>query len=131
MKKLAVHLGEGLHAMGAGLDKRQAEQAVESLVAQLASRQRLDLLPEIIKAYEAKAKRARGVETVSVTSAAAPSDRQQEEMEASLRKAAGAEIEIEWKTDPALIGGAVIRHDDALLDTSVRRRLELLKQQLN
>ena len=131
MKKLATRLGESLYDAASGLDKKQAEAAGEQLVSLLRARRQLGLLPEVIRAYEAKAKRERGVETVGITTSVEPSAKYADEVRTALEKAVGGEIEISWKSDPALIGGAVIRHGDSLLDTSVKRKLELLKQRLN
>ena len=130
MKKLATTLGDGLYKLTRGLDPKQAEAAIKRFLGLLASRQRLGLVPDIILAYEAAKKKAEGVETVSVTTASEPTARMMEEMAKALEKTAGAKVEIAWKTDPSLLGGAVIRHRDSLLDASVRHRLEILETHL-
>ncbi len=130
MKRLATTLGKGLYDLTRGLEKSEIETVTRRFVELLASRQRLGLLPDIIRAYETASKKAEGVETIAVTTASEPSPHTAESIVKALEKTAGAAVEIEWKTDPTLIGGAVIRRRDTLLDASVKRRLELLKRHL-
>ena len=130
MKKPAIALGKGLYGLTKGLEGKAAEAVVERFLGLLAARQRLNLVPAIITAYEEAKKKDEGIETVEIVTAAALSGPQADQIAKNIGKAAGASVEIEWKTDPSLIGGAVIRHRDTLLDASVKRRLELLTQQL-
>jgi ATP synthase F1 delta subunit len=44
---------------------------------------------------------------------------------------AGADVELETRVDPALIGGVTVQVRDQLLDASIRGRLERLRDQLH
>jgi len=64
---------------------------------------------------------------VNVTSARALSNDVRDELQRTLREATGAKhVEFVERTDPALLGGLIARTPDAVLDVSVRTRLQQL-----
>jgi len=84
---------------------------------------RVAVLPEISEHFEAlKAKVENSVDAV-VTSAAELSKTQQDEIAASLKKRLGRDVRITTQIDETLIGGAVIRAGDVVIDGSLRARL--------
>ena len=85
---------------------------------------RVAVLPEISEHFEAlKAKVENTVDAV-VTSAVALSKAQEQEIAASLKARLGRDVRITTKIDETLIGGAVIRAGDVVIDGSLRARLE-------
>ncbi len=91
---------------------------------------RVAVLPEIADHFEAlKAKVENTVDAV-ITSAVPLSKEQQQAMAASLRKKLGREINVTTEIDEKLIGGAVIRAGDVVIDGSLRARLEGLANAL-
>jgi len=91
---------------------------------------RVAVLPEIADHFEAlKAKVENTVDAV-ITSAAPLSDEQQRAMAASLKEKLGREINVTTEIDENLIGGAVIRAGDVVIDGSLRARLEGLANAL-
>ncbi|MGB5631017.1 MAG: F0F1 ATP synthase subunit delta [Woeseiaceae bacterium] len=91
---------------------------------------RVAVLPEIADHFEAlKAKVENTVDAV-ITSAVPLSKEQQQAMAASLRKKLGREINVSTEIDEKLIGGAVIRAGDVVIDGSLRARLEGLANAL-
>ncbi len=85
---------------------------------------RIAVLPEIAEHFDAlKAKVENTVDAV-VTSAVALSDAQLGQVADSLRKRLGREVRITTEIDETLIGGAVIRAGDVVIDGSLRARLE-------
>jgi F-type H+-transporting ATPase subunit delta len=100
------------------------------LVALLAERGRLDLVPEIALEYDELLKRHRGIVTAIVTSAVPLTPDETSALEERLRAMTGATVELEPRIDPGLIGGLTVRIGDRLLDGSVRGRLERLRDQL-
>jgi len=90
----------------------------------LLENRRLAVLPEISEHFEAlKAKVENTVDAV-VTSAAELSKSQVGEIAAALKKRLGCDVNVETKIDENLIGGAVIRAGDVVIDGSLRARLE-------
>jgi len=85
---------------------------------------RVAVLPEISEHFEElKAKIENTVDAV-VTSATKLSESQVGEIAAALKKRLGSDVNIETEIDENLIGGAVIRAGDVVIDGSLRTRLE-------
>ncbi len=91
---------------------------------------RTGVLPEIAEHFEAlKAKVENSVDAV-VTSAAPLSPAQEQEIASSLKQRLGREVRISTEIDENLIGGAVIRAGDVVIDGSLRARLDGLAHAL-
>ncbi len=85
---------------------------------------RVSVLPEIAAHFEVlKAKIENSVDA-TVTTATKLSKRQIQEISTALKKRLGRDVRIETKIDENLIGGAVIRAGDVVIDGSLRARLE-------
>ena len=97
-----------------------------NFVRVLAVNGRLSLLPEIAALFEIKRRDAEGLIQAEMTSAFAATAAQQASIVASLRKRLGREVVLSCSVEPGLIGGAVIRAGDLVIDGSVRGKLERL-----
>jgi len=97
----------------------------------LAANGRLKLLPEIAAMYELKRRDAEGTVQAEMVTAYPASESQQTEIIASLRKRLGREVELSCSTDAGLLGGAIIRAGDLVIDGSVRGKLQRLGTVLN
>jgi len=92
----------------------------------LLENRRLAVLPEIAEHFEAlKAKVENTVDAV-VTSATQLSKSQVGDIAAALKTRLGCDVNVETVIDENLIGGAVIRAGDVVIDGSLRARLESL-----
>ncbi|MDZ7788289.1 MAG: ATP synthase F1 subunit delta [Halofilum sp. (in: g-proteobacteria)] len=76
------------------------------------------------------APRPRASIDASITSAAELDEGQRERVSASLKKRLDREIRLHCEVDPSLIGGAVIRAGDLVIDGSLKGRLERLTSRL-
>ncbi len=85
---------------------------------------RIGVLPEIAEHFEVLKAEVENVVDVMVTSASAISKKQQDAISKALRERLGREINIETEIDENLIGGAVIKAGDVVIDGSLRSRLE-------
>ena len=95
-----------------------------NLLKLLIENDRVAVLPEISVHFDAlKAAVENSVDAV-VTSAVALSEKQLDDVAASLRKRTGRDVRITTEIDETLIGGAVIRAGDVVIDGSLRARLE-------
>jgi F-type H+-transporting ATPase subunit delta len=96
----------------------------------LNSKDRMDLLRSVRKAYLAlldnRAKRVR----VRVVSAVALSDEQSQELRRTLSDSLHKEPILDAKVDPALLGGMIVQVGDTVYDSSVRSRIENIRRQL-
>ena len=91
---------------------------------------RAGVLPEIAAHFEALKAEAEKKVGVTVTSASAISKAQLDTISKALRKRLGRDVSIETEIDENLIGGAVIRAGDVVIDGSLRARLEGLANAL-
>ena len=92
----------------------------------LAENDRLDHLPEIAGRFEELKAEDQNVADVVVVSAAEIDEAQRERLAAALRTRLRRDVRLHCTVDPALIGGAVVRSGDMLIDGSIRNRLERL-----
>jgi len=90
----------------------------------LLENRRVAVLPEIAEHFEAaKAKIENSVDAV-ITSATPLKAAQKKELAAALKARLGREVNVRTEIDEKLIGGAVIRAGDVVIDGSLRARLE-------
>jgi F-type H+-transporting ATPase subunit delta len=106
------------------------DQSFVNFLKTLGQFRRLRLLPEIYVQFEALRREAEARVHVRVTSAQPMSDEETAQFSDRLRKRYGREIELEVEVDASLIGGAVIRSQDQVIDGSVRGQLERLARQV-
>jgi F-type H+-transporting ATPase subunit delta len=84
------------------------------------------LLPQIAAMYEAMRADVENRARVSVTSAAPLNEAQQQRLASALKKRLNREVQLDCSVDPELLGGAVIRCGDLVIDGSVKSRLAQL-----
>jgi len=85
---------------------------------------RVAVLPEIAVHFDTLKAEVENIVEVTVTSASPISKKQQDTILSALRERLGRDVNIETRIDENLIGGAVIRAGDVVIDGSLRARLE-------
>ena len=101
-----------------------------NLLKALAENDRFSLLPEISTLFEQMKAEAEGAIEAEIISARKMSDDQQQTIAAALQKRLGREIKLVTKVDPSLMGGAIIRAGDLVIDGSIQSRLKDMKAAL-
>lgn len=96
----------------------------------LANNGRLNVLSEIASLYEQHRADAECRVDAEVISAFPLSDAQQQALAAGLKKRLGREVRLTASTDESLIGGAIVRAGDLVIDGSVTGHLNKLAQTL-
>lgn len=112
----------------AGLSESEAETIVRQFAELLIERRQGALLTEVIEAIRVTPEP--GTVRVKLTTADKAPDESVNEFKDALEKMLKASVDIETSEEPDIIGGAVIRYEDTLLDASVRSRLDRLRHQL-
>lgn len=87
---------------------------------------RFPVISEICKLFEEKKAEADGIEKVEVVSAYPLENEQQDKISQVMAKRLNKKIEITTRIDESLIGGAIIRAGDSVIDASLRGRLRQL-----
>jgi F-type H+-transporting ATPase subunit delta len=101
-----------------------------NFVRTLAENRRLAYLPEISAQFEVLKDEAQGVADVTVTSASAIDQAQQQKLTAALERRLQRKVRLHCAVDPALIGGAILRAGDLVIDGSVSTRLARIAYEL-
>ena len=111
---LAQLLGEG------------APAAVGNLLTIMADNSRLSLLPEVSALFAQFKQAEESTVSVHVTSAYPLSDEEITRLTETMKDRLARSVTLTSETDPSLLGGALIRADDLVIDGSVRGRLNKL-----
>lgn len=90
----------------------------------LLENKRIAVLPEIAAHFEVLKAEVENTVDATVTSATALSQAQADTIAAALKKRLGRDVKVTTEIDANLIGGAVIRAGDVVIDGSLRARLE-------
>ena len=96
----------------------------------LAENRRLAYLPEIAALFDELKDKAEGVVDVTVTSAAPLDAGQQKTLSSALERRLKRSVRLHCETDPRLIGGAVVRAGDLVIDGSVLAKLNRIAYEL-
>ena len=107
------------------------DQAGGNFLRTIADNGRLALLLDIAALYEIYRAEAEGITAATVVSAQELSDDQQASIIAALGKRLGGQVTLDCQIDDSLLGGAIVRAGDLVIDGSVRGRLDKLAQQLS
>ncbi|MFZ0499708.1 MAG: F0F1 ATP synthase subunit delta [Steroidobacteraceae bacterium] len=108
----------------------QLDEEGRNFVRTLADNGRLALLPEISARFDELKGEAEGVIDVTVTSAAPLDESQRGKLAAALERRLGRSVHLQCATDSTLIGGAVLRAGDMVIDGSLRGQLQRIAYEL-
>ncbi len=92
----------------------------------LATNRRLNQAPAVIAAFRAMAADHRGETTAQVTTAHPLTDEQLAALKVKLKARVGRDVAIAQKTDPAILGGLIVKIGSQLIDGSIRTKLNTL-----
>ncbi len=101
-----------------------------NLLATLSENDRFALLPEMASIYEAMKAEAEGSVEAEVVSAMEMSAEQQDKITAALQKRLGRDVKLVTSIDPSLMGGAIIRAGDLVIDGSIQSRLKTMNMSM-
>lgn len=85
------------------------------------------LLSEVVELFVQEAAQVRGSLTAEVTTAVELDEAQQQKLRDALVRRTGRQVVLRMTVDPALVGGAVVRVGDQIMDGSVRSRIDRLR----
>ncbi len=108
----------------------QISESMRRFVHVLAENRRLELLPEIQEGFEAKLEEEQRTLTVEVTTAVDLTDEEKKRFTDTLQRRFQRDISLATEVDTTVLGGALIRAGDTVLDGTVRGKLEKLRNQM-
>jgi len=106
------------------------DAGMQNFVRVLAENRRLLLLPEIAAHYEELRAAVENTLDVEVTSAVTLSDAQADKLKVALSTRLKRTVRMQNSVDSTLLGGAVVRAGDLVIDGSLKGRLERLATDL-
>lgn len=101
-----------------------------NLLRLLAENDRLDALGEISARFDRLKAERQNTVTATLVTASPVDDDQADKVARALSRKLGRLVDLELEVDESLLGGAVIRAEDMVIDDSIRTRLERLSSTL-
>lgn len=90
---------------------------------------RMPLAPDILRNFVVMYRRSQGVVRASLVTAEEPSEHLLGRLRTLVKQKTGFDVIIDVEVDPSLIGGFVFDIDEYLLDASVKRQLDIIREQ--
>jgi F-type H+-transporting ATPase subunit delta len=119
---------EQQRAIAAILDKMEIEGLTANFLKLIARNRRLYAAPDMIKAFRALLARHRGQASAEVTSALSLTEGQLRALQTALKAALHKDVQLDQKVDATLLGGLVVKVGSRMVDSSLRTKLNSLKQ---
>ncbi|MFN1833678.1 ATP synthase F1 subunit delta [Balneola sp. MJW-20] len=95
----------------------------------VASKNRGNIIPQIMDSFIAKYEEMNGIINVEVRSASKLSDKQLNQLSDTLAKNTGKKIQLHTLVNPELKGGLAVKIDDTVIDGTIKHKLEKLEDQ--
>ena len=107
------------------------QQDARNFAKLLVRKRRAALADGVREAFAERLQTTRGIAAAEVTTAVALDDDARAAVEAAVRRFTDAEsVQLAERVDPAILGGAVVRIGDRIIDGSVRTRLAAMRRSL-
>lgn len=106
------------------------QRLTENFLEVLCAKNRINILHVICEDFLDLVNEKKGIVKANVKTALEISDEQKKSIENILKKLSQREVSAEYKIDPEIIGGFIAQIDDRIIDASIKRQLELLKEKL-
>jgi F-type H+-transporting ATPase subunit delta len=104
-----------------------ASRTLRNYLFVIVDQRRAGMLIEIEQAFSALLDARQGITQATVTSPAELTAAERAELGVTLAKLTGKNVQAQFETDPALIGGAVVKIGSTIYDGSVRAQLDRLR----
>lgn len=107
-----------------------ADPVVMNFLDVLVENHRLAAIPRIRRRYDRLWDEANDVLPVTVTSAVPLDEAVVQRIGDQIGRQTGRQVELTKQVDPSIVGGFVVRVGNAIVDASIRNRLENLRKQV-
>lgn len=119
------------HKLLGGALADRALRSVAVFADLLLRKRRLNLLPAITDDFEAQVERLQGIRRAHVVSAVALDQADRARLHATLEGFTKAKVRLTSEVDPAVLGGALVRIGDHVVDRTVRTLLDSIAAHLH
>lgn len=118
---------EQIKGLSAVLDKAGIGGTSAKFLKVLTANRRLFAVRDVIRAYRSLVARFKGEASAEVTVAEQLSDKNLEALKGALKSVTGKDVDLKVKVDAAIIGGLVVKLGSRMVDSSVRTKLNSIK----
>ena len=108
----------------------QLDQSGQNFIRLMAENKRLIALPDVLQLFQELVDNYRSLADVKVISAEPLTQKQQQNILQAMEKRLARKVKLNCSIDKSLIGGAIIRADDLVIDGSSRGQLNRLANEL-
>ena len=110
--------------------RSSVQPIVAKLLALLAERDRLVLMPDLVAAYRDRLAEHRKIVRAELTTAAPIAPERVQKIQKTIADLTGRSVTMQTRVDPAIIGGMVAKVGSVVYDASVTRQLQKIKDRL-
>ena len=119
---------EQLQALSAVLQRAGIGGLAEKFLKLVTSNRRLFAVRDMVRAFRGLVADYKGEATAEVTVAEPLKDDHVAALKSALHTISGKDIDLSIKVDPAIIGGLVVKLGSRMVDTSLRTKLNAIRQ---
>ncbi len=109
----------------------RVQPIVVELLDLLLEKKRFGLLDDVAEDFDERVRSEQGIVRVEVRSARALDEEIVRRLAGALERTTGKQVRLERRVDPRLIGGLRVRIGDRVIEHSVRRTLESMRQTMH
>lgn len=121
---------DGKKALLNGMLPPNADTEVRNLAYLLASQNKVHLLGDVVANFDKLVAAGAPGNSARVTTTIELSNEERAKLETKFRKQYGQDLSFDYRIDPAILGGVVVRIGDVVIDGSVAGKLAVMKQKL-
>ena len=111
--------------------RAQLSRPVRNFMAVLIDHRRVEFLEPIVKQFELELNQRMGFADAEIVSSRELRPEERQALEADLEKLTGKKVRAKYSSDPAILGGAIVRMGSTIYDGSVRGKLERIQVALS
>ena len=116
-----------MKALDAVMDKAGISGTSAKFLRVLTANRRLFAVSDVIRAFRALVANFKGEATAEVTVAEQLNDKNLDALKAALKSVTGKDVALNVKVDPSIIGGLVVKLGSRMVDSSLRTKLNSIK----
>jgi F-type H+-transporting ATPase subunit delta len=111
-------------------DRMGLTELLARTLSLMAAKRRLFVLPQMLHQLAEMIAEEKGEMTAEVRSAKALTKAQAEKLAAAIKASVGKDVKLKTAVEPALIGGLVVKVGSKMIDSSIRSKLDALKNSM-
>jgi F-type H+-transporting ATPase subunit delta len=104
---------------------------IRNFIAVLIDHRRIGMLDDMLRQFETELDAQLGFTEVEISSARPLSPEEKRELESRVESMTGKKVRTRYVSNPALLGGVMVRAGSTIYDGSVRGQLEKMRQELS